>query len=427
MYIVFEVITTITLIAIMHIFMQGMFEKKKRHVWWWLTAYGIYGIGLTIFSLFPELSMLRMLYNTVCMTILCIVLFKAKTLTAIFASISMSAIWVLTDILMFVLLAIFSVDMDNMMTFDASRMVYTAVSQIVGLLIVAIILMITRRKRSAITLPFIIMLSPGYIVSIVIGCKFCLIVEENQDIYTIPFVFIALLLVYLNILIIFYAERAKESAQKQKEIEISEHHYAMQEQYYEQLRSEQNETRALFHDINKYLGAMRALASEVHSDKATQVMEEAQSLFDNIGNIVDVGNSVISVIISQYLEAAEMEKIYFSYDISVPEELCISASDAYILIGNTIDNAIEASSNVSEEKRFVHIKLKMINNILFYQIQNAFNPQISKREKNKYHGYGLKSVKRCIDKYDGDMSISKDNGIFTLSARMNFNRELATV
>ena len=165
--------------------------------------------------------------------------------------------------------------------------------------------------------------------------------------------------------------------------------------------------------------AMQALTSEANSEQAERVMEDVQGLFEDIGSVVDVGNPVVNVILSKYIELATIESIDVDYDVSIPEELPISASDAYILIGNTIDNAIEACSNVNEEERYIRIKFRLVNDMLFYQIENPYIEIKPPQEKNKYHGYGLRSVKRCIEKYNGDMSIVKDKSIFTLSARMN--------
>lgn len=419
MYIWIEIITTVSLIAIMHIFLQGIFEKRDLSIWWWPLAYFVYGVGVTILSLFPSQSIIRMLYNTISMVVLCLLLFKAKLLPAVFASCSMSAICVLTEVLMFAIYSVAGVNTTLLMSRDEMRILYVVTSQIIYLLIILVILAITRRKRSAVTGPFILMLSPGYIVSIVIGCQFCIMVEQGYDLYTWPFILAAVILVYFNILIVFYAERVKEAANIQRENELTEHHYALQERYYEQLRSEQNETRALFHDIKKYMLAMQALTSEVNSEQAERVMEDVQGLFDDIGSVVDVGNPVVNVILSKYVELAKMENIDIDYDISIPEELPISASDAYILIGNTIDNAIEACSHVNAEERYIRIKFRLVNDMLFYQIENPYIEIKPQQEKNKYHGYGLRSVKRCIEKYNGDMSIVKDKSIFTLSARMN--------
>lgn len=135
----------------------------------------------------------------------------------------------------------------------------------------------------------------------------------------------------MNILLVFYAQQAKISADKQREIEIAEHHYKMQELYYSQLQTEQNETRALFHDISKRMRAIDTLVSTNSSEQAKELLEETKNLYNSIGNVVDVGNSVISAILNEYKNRAEHEKIDFSFSVSVPEQLNISAIDCYII------------------------------------------------------------------------------------------------
>ena len=157
-------------------------------------------------------------------------------------------------------------------------------------------------------------------------------------------------LLYLNIVIILYAERAKSASDQKLQAELAEHHYVMQEQYYAQLRSEQEETRAMFHDINKYMQAMRTLAAEGNVAEVNQMMAETQELFDSLTTVVDVGNSVVSVILNEYREITEDAEISFTFDVSVPQNLGISAVDLYVLLGNTLDNAVEACESLPAEE-----------------------------------------------------------------------------
>ena len=223
----------------------------------------------------------------------------------------------------------------------------------------------------------------------------------------------------MNILLIVYAERVKEASLRQREEAIAEHHYIMQEEYYDQLRLEQNETRAIVHDIRKYFHAMKALVDKKQLDEASQVLSEVENLISDIGNTIDVGNPLISVILNQYKSEAEEEGIRFDFDVSVPSELSVSAADAYILLGNTLDNAIEACASVPVGERYINIQLKQHHDILFYSVENPYSEEYIKRVRGKMHGYGLKSVQKCVDKYRGDMTVSKDHMVFTLSARLN--------
>lgn len=103
-------------------------------------------------------------------------------------------------------------------------------------------------------------------------------------------------------------------------------------------------------------------------------------------------------------------------DVQVPEVLFVTAAD---LIGNTMDNAIEACQSLPPEQRTIILKLKTHNNILFYEISNPFKEEHLSRVRNSYHGYGLRNVARCVEKYNGKMEVSKDMGIFRTTAYLN--------
>ena len=261
--------------------------------------------------------------------------------------------------------------------------------------------------------------TPGYIAGIILGLSFCKQILSGDDRMTVPVLISAIGLLYLNILIILYAELAKSASDERLQAELAEHHYVMQEQYYEQLRREQEETRAMFHDINKYMQAMRTLASEAKAAEVNQMMAETQELFESLTTVVDVGNSIVSTILNEYQEIAEDAGIPFDFDISVPKNIGISAVDLYVLLGNTLDNAIEACQSLPREKRYIRIQMRIYHNILFYQIENPYSEEYPQRSRGKEHGYGLQNVQKCVEKYNGHMSISRNGNKFILSMRLN--------
>ena len=100
---------------------------------------------------------------------------------------------------------------------------------------------------------------------------------------------------------------------------------------------------------------MDTLVSTNSSEQAKELLEETKNLYNSIGNVVDVGNSVISAILNEYKNRAEHEKIDFSFSVSVPEQLNISAIDCYIILGNTLDNAIDGTISVPEAEREIFL------------------------------------------------------------------------
>ena len=419
MYIIAELTGVITEILLAHIYINGFFTQRLRPRWAMLATYIMSGGILAILSFVPDASFVRLAFYLVVLGIIVYSFFNASILQAVYASISYCCLCVLNEMLIFGLFSLFHIDAQTIMSYGHSRAICIIISHMLLWFCVLIVLAITKRKRTAITLPFLLTLTPGYIAGIFIGLSFCQQVLSGEGRMSVPVLISAIGLLYLNILIILYAERAKIASDERLQAELAEHHYSMQEQYYEKLRTEQEETRAMFHDINKYMQAMRTLAAEANVAEVNQMMAETQELFESLTTVVDVGNSIVSTILNEYQEIAEDANIPFDFDVSVPKNMGISAVDLYVLLGNTLDNAIEACQSLPTEERYIRIQMRIYHNIFFYQIENPYSKEYPQRSRGKSHGYGLQNVQKCVKKHDGHMSISQDGNKFVLSMRMN--------
>lgn len=111
-------------------------------------------------------------------------------------------------------------------------------------------------------------------------------------------------------------------------------------------------------------------------DSNFEELEQLEEMLHSICHVVDVDNRVISVTLNEHVQKATQEEIRLDLDIQVPKELPISASDLYILLGNTLENAIEACCSLPNEKRKIALKLKLHYRILFYRIENPHAPSI---------------------------------------------------
>lgn len=418
MYILAEIIGVISEVLIIYIFIQGVFSEPEQHSFIVFLAYLLYGGGLMVLSFIKNAAIFRILFCGTGIILLVILLYKAKGIQAVFMGISFCAIYMMIDIFIMLLASLLHIDSNLIMSHSISRSIYIVTTHILLLVVISIVLCFVRKKSSAITFPFVLVLSPGYIISIFLGLSFCQYLQHSGEDLPIPFLFASLALLYMNIVIVFYAQQAKLSADKRHETELAEHHYKMQELYYAQLQNEQNETRALFHDISKRMKAMNTLLCENSSDQANELLAETQSLYENIGNVVDVGNSIISAILNEYKNRAEKESIAFSFSVSVPSQLHISAVDCYIILGNTLDNAIDGALSSTNSERKIYLQLRQHQGTLFYKLENTCAESHTTRKRSKNHGYGLQNVRKCIDKHSGEMITSYEDGKFIFTSRI---------
>lgn len=412
MYYVVEIACVITEMWMIHMFLKSFFEQKNNNRYIALLVYLVVGMIVTALSLIEELVFVRLLFTIISVFSISIILFRARLLSAGILSFTFCAIVAATDIVTALVFQVFGVQNDAVMVDHTYRSFYLVVCHIVMFGIVLLVCLINRKTKRDISLKILLPVTPCWIISILLCFLLTWQCFTMQYKLHPLFVFVLLGLLYTSIIVIYYTNRIHDQAQEKKTREIAEHHYAMQQEYYEQLRIQQEETRALWHDISKYLRASKAEGSD-------NALIQVQEMLDGISCVVDVNNRVVSVILNEYIQSMHTSAIEFDMDIQVPEVLFVTAADLYVLIGNTLDNAIEACQNIPKEQRKISIKLHTHNNILFYELENPYTDKHLKRIRNRYHGYGLKNVNRCVEKYKGKIEISKSEGIFRITALLN--------
>jgi len=214
--------------------------------------------------------------------------------------------------------------------------------------------------------------------------------------------------------------QVRDKMEKEQQAVASEqqkvHHYAIQEEYYQKLRSKQEETRALWHDLNKYLRAAKA-----ETDSA-DALNRLECMLNSAMEIVDVGNPVLNVILNEYAMTAKASGIELRMKVQVPEYLGIVTADLYVIIGNTMDNAIEACKALPSEERLIDLVFRTRHDIVFYQLKNPCAANTPKHSSDPLRGYGLKNVSRCVEQYNGSMESVQQDGYYTVTVHLNQNK-----
>jgi len=412
MYYFVEVACVIAELWMIHMFLGSLFNKRGASLLQRIVLYGLFGGVVTFLSLQDDMAFARLGVAFVGVWAVSMLIFDARMLQGVLSGVAFCAIVAVTDVGSAIAFQSCGVNSNALMDNYASRALYLVANHILLFGIVIIICVINRKSHSRMSIKILLPVSPCWIISILLCFLFawqCFV----KDFEWHPLFLIVLIgLLYTNIIMIYFTHKTSEQAQIKKDFEIAEHHYAMQQEYYDQLRVQQEETRALWHDISKYLRAAQV-------DSTSVALTEVQEMLDSISCVVDVNNRIVSVILNEYFQIAKNSGIEVEIDVQVPTELFVTAADLYVLIGNTLDNAIEACVALPEDQRKINLKLKKHNNILFYEVSNPYTEKHLRRVRGNYHGFGLKNVAKCVEKYNGKLDIAKNNGIFRVVAHLN--------
>ena len=236
----------------------------------------------------------------------------------------------------------------------------------------------------------------------------------------------SIVLSFANIAVFYIVDKLNELIETKEKLLFAELHINNQVLHYQELYKQQAELRIFRHDIKNRLVSLMALIKEKQSDKALQIMEKNLNWLEEMSNnIINSGNPVVDAIIQAKLHVAKDKNIFLQISTKLAEEIKIDELELGIVLGNALDNAIEAvEKSTGKNKKSISLMLMSTDNRISISISNPVDEDIdtenlitSKPNKEK-HGYGIKSIKIIAQKHDGIVSFSCDNRIFNISINM---------
>ena len=206
-----------------------------------------------------------------------------------------------------------------------------------------------------------------------------------------------------------------------------------------ELKKEHNEeieimltnNRKINHNIKNHNITLKGFLADNRVEEAIQYLEDAINE-DKVHNVISkTGNIPIDTIVnSKYLKSLK-SNIDFKVDINIPMNISIKGVDLSILLGNVLDNAIEANQKEFNSEKFINLYIVYENDYLVVSCINSYNGIVIKNKKGAIqtqkedilnHGFGLESVESICEKYNGYLEIeyTKDRFIvksilFTIS------------
>ena len=403
MYYFIELAGSITNIALLSLFMSRLFVRNKIQSKWHYTFLTLLCTGQCVLSLFPNWVIPRTLYLLLGGFLLARLFYEVQTWPAAFASGSFFVLGSVVEILAMLLIGVRLPDTDLLMQVGAARLIYVVFSNLIQIPLLILVSHFFNREESDLRIVWLLPLISIQLASISV----CYVVQCHAADKDFPdyMVFFMAVLLFVNIMIVFYVEALRKNEKEKYLAELTEQHYHLQIEYYQQLLEKQQETKALWHDIKKYTAAMQAVAAQNDSEQLRQIAQAAEDAYERVKDISAVGNPVVDALLNQYLRSAKENQIQVLLDITIPEVLAISTLLLSVVIGNTFDNAIEACRLINPEKREIHLQLRKQNRILFYSIENPYIDAVTQLRVGKHHGYGLKNVERAVNQNNGNFQL----------------------
>lgn len=230
-----------------------------------------------------------------------------------------------------------------------------------------------------------------------------------------------LLLVQCYCVMILYLQNAlfKKSAMKQ-ELDTLNQLWHQQKEHYELSRETIRLINHKCHDLKHQIAAIRAISGAEEREKYLGEMEASVQIYDSM---VQTGNEVLDTVLTEKSLFCAANYIKVNCIADGRRMDVFDPVDVYTVFGNSIDNAIESVKQLkNREMRMIDVLVYVRRQFLMINIMNPISGQLefegelplSTKAHNGFHGFGLKSIRHTVSKYNGFMKIDTAEHIFSL-------------
>ena len=211
-----------------------------------------------------------------------------------------------------------------------------------------------------------------------------------------------------------FLEYEVKSMEKQADLQYK--YYVKQEQKY-------NKTLGLLHDVNKHIKSIEQLYLNGNTEIAAEYTKQISGMLKPLIPVKYTGNPLLDILLADYISIMDEKGIDFDIKVDNIKMDFMDAIDITTIFGNLLDNAIEACDGIESDRKILvkigayheMISIRMENNCTTVKWKNG----VAVSEKGQNRGMGLPNVRRSIEKYDGNIMLKGEDGLFIVDIFLN--------
>ena len=225
----------------------------------------------------------------------------------------------------------------------------------------------------------------------------------------------AVLLILINIVIFCIYNYNQKKSNELAELQIQYQKEYDSAEYYRMLIEQHENQSILIHDIKKHLNSIALINQEGNQEAVATYINQIISSPDLRDSVRVSDNQLLNAILSRYIRLCQNENIDFRPDIRKGCLDFVQDTDMTTLICNLLDNAVESAVryeenpyielHISKKEKTSFTLLTMINSCRTNPFTPGTGALVTHKKDKQRHGFGIKSIKRIIRKYDGDIEM----------------------
>lgn len=212
----------------------------------------------------------------------------------------------------------------------------------------------------------------------------------------------------------------------EKKLAEMQHDYEKQQDMAEEIRSMQEQSRLIKHDMKNHTLVMLSYLEENRTEEAKQYAGDILDKLNKMYTYVNVGNSLLNYIMNNKLSKAKENGIDIKAEIENLPFAYMDSVDFSSLLNNMLDNALQGALESAEKKLEVQIISQKGFDII--TVKNSIdesvierNPDFRSTKSEPGHGYGIRQMRMITEKYNGMLDIYEKNKMFIVRVMLSDN------
>lgn len=247
----------------------------------------------------------------------------------------------------------------------------------------------------------LIMIMLQFIISNFIQLYLFFLNDYQELKLTLIFLILIILLVLFMLIYISDLYQTKQEYEKLKYIKESD----------EIIKNLYNEVKITKHDIKHVYEMLGYYIKNHEYTKLSKFIDDKQENINKVPVLIQTDNEIVNMILNNKIMKAYSHNLNVEFEVSLKKEIFINDCDINDLLSNALDNAIDYNI----ENGNIQIKIIQEEAYIYISIKNSTeNKEMLTKKNITDHGFGIKSIKRICNKYNGVMETSLKNTEFTL-------------
>ena len=190
------------------------------------------------------------------------------------------------------------------------------------------------------------------------------------------------------------------------------------ERHYDEVQNIYRTMRGWRHDYHNHIQTMKVHLSMGQTEELADYLGKLDADLTTVDTVLKTGNVMVDAILNSKMSLIKSKQITVNAKATVPKELSVSEVDLCVIIGNLLDNAMEACLRQEQGERFIRIYIGTLKGQLYISVSNSAGEVIKANghylssKQSASHGFGLIRIDRIVDKYEGYVNRQNEEGVF---------------